>query len=197
MNYNYLVNLIIIINIVFTFSANIPIAGYSFKKKLQPVLTKADSYLQSIPKTVSTLIFLFIILGLFGVGRIEIDNQVVNLLRVISAVLFVIFSWIQIYAIKKLGEFYSPDILVYRDHKIIDSGLFGLIRHPIYLSQVLQDFFVGIALLNLPIVLLTIFVELPLYVKRANLEEKILERNVPIYSEYSKKTGKWFPKIFI
>ncbi len=196
MNYDYLINLIIVINIVLTFSANIPIAGYSFKRKLQPVLSRANSYLQSVPKTISTLIFLLIIAGLFGIGRFEIDNQIVNGLRVVSAILFVFFSWVQIYATKKLGEFYSPDIVVFKNHQVIDDGLYKIIRHPIYLSQFLQDFFAGIALLNLPIILLTTFVELPLYIKRTNLEEKILENNVPAYSDYSKRTGKWFPKIF-
>jgi protein-S-isoprenylcysteine O-methyltransferase Ste14 len=196
MNYDYLVNLIIVINIVLTFSANVPLAGRAFKKKLQPTLTKADSYLQNVPKLISTLIFLMIIAGLFGIGKLEIEFKYLNVVRVISSILFVIFSWLQIYAIRQLEEFYSPDIVIFKNHKLIDKGLFKLSRHPIYLSQILQDFFAGLALVNLPIILLTILIELPLYVARTNLEEKYLEKYVTEYSEYKAKVGKWLPKIF-
>lgn len=196
MNIEYLINLIIVINIVLTISANIPLAGQTFKKKLQPVQTKANSYLQGLPKTISTIIFILIILGLFGIGKVQIDLEFIKILRVLSAILFVIFSWVQIYSIKQLGEFYSPDIVIYKTHQIIDKGFFKLIRHPIYLSQVFQDLFAGIALMNLPIVILSLFVEIPLYIGRANLEEKFLEKNLNEYSEYKKRTGKWLPKIF-
>lgn len=196
MNYDYLINLIIIINIVLTFSANIPLAGKAFKKKLQPVLTKENSYLQSVPKTISTIILLMIILGLFEIGKVSIENEIMNIIRIISAALYVLFSWIQIYSIRYLDEFYSPDIVIYKGHQLIEKGFFRVVRHPIYISQILQDLFAGIALLSIPVLIVTIFVETPLYIKRANLEEKFLEGNVKDYSEYKRRVGKWFPKIF-
>ncbi len=196
MNYNYLVNLIIIINIVLTFSANIPLAGKAFKKKLQPVLTRANSYLQSTPKTISTIILFMIILGLFGIGKVSMENETLNIFRIISAALYVLFSWIQIYSIRELDEFYSPDIVIYKGHQLIEKGFYRITRHPVYLSQILQDLFAGIALLSIPVLIVTLFVEIPLYIKRANLEEKFLESNLKDYSEYKRRVGKWFPKIF-
>lgn len=196
MNYDYLINLIIIINIVLTFSANIPLAGRAFKKKLQPVLTKENSYLQSVPKTISTIILLMIILGLFEIGKVSIENEIMNIIRIISASLYVLFSWIQIYSIRHLDEFYSPDIVIYKGHQLIEKGFFRIVRHPIYISQILQDLFAGIALLSIPVLIVTLFVETPLYIKRANLEEKFLESNLKDYSEYKRRVGKWFPKIF-
>ncbi len=196
MDFNILINLIIIINIVLSLSANIPIAGESFKKKLQPVLTKNKTYLQSFPKYISSLIFLLIIAGLFGLGKMEIQSLTLNIIRVISALMYVLFSWLQIYAIKQLKESYSADLVIYKNHQLIDKGLFRIVRHPIYLSQLFQDFFAGIALINLPIILLTIFVETPLYLARANREEELLERNLSGYSDYKKRTSKWLPKIF-
>ncbi|MCX8056588.1 MAG: isoprenylcysteine carboxylmethyltransferase family protein [Ignavibacteria bacterium] len=195
MNFDYLINLIIVINILLTFSANLPLASQAFKKKLQPVLTKANSFLQSLPKTISTLIFVMIIIGLFGVGKVEVKGDLINWLRVFSALLFVVFSWIQIYSVKQLAEYYSPDIVIYKNHQLIDKGFFKVIRHPIYLSQILQDFFAGIALLNIPILVMTLFLEFPLYLKRANLEEEFLIKNVNNYSEYKRRVGKWLPKL--
>ncbi len=133
---------------------------------------------------------------MFGIGKVKIDANSVNIIRVISALLFVVFSWMQIYSTKQLGEFYSPDIIIYKKHQIVDKGIYKIIRHPIYLSQILQDLFAGIALLNVPIILLTIFIEMPLYIGRASLEEKFLEKNLTEYSDYQKRTGKWLPKIF-
>lgn len=195
MNYDILINLIIVINIVLTFSANIPLASFSFKKKLQPVLTRANSYLQNTPKFISALIFLFIIAGLFGVGKIETENQTLNFVRVFAALIYSLFSWIQIYSAKQLGEFYSQDLVVYKDHKIVDKGLYKLIRHPFYFSQIMQDLFVGIALLNWIILLMTIVFEIPLYIARANLEEKLLTKNLKEYEDYKRQVGKWLPKL--
>lgn len=195
MNYDILINLIIVINIVLTFSANIPLASFSFKKKLQPVLTRANSYLQNAPKFISAVIFLMIIAGLFGIGRIEIKNQSLNIIRILSALLYSFFSWVQIYSAKQLGEFYSPDIVVYKNHQVVDKGLYRIVRHPFYTSQIMQDLFAGIALSNWIILLLTILFEIPLYIARTNLEEKLLIKNLLDYENYQKRVGKWLPKL--
>ncbi|MGB9665135.1 MAG: methyltransferase family protein [Ignavibacteria bacterium] len=195
MNYDILINLIIVINIVLTFSANIPLASFSFKKKLQPLLTKANSFLQGIPKLVSAVIFLLIIAGLFGIGRIEVNNQTLNIIRIIAALIYSFSSWIQIYSAKQLGEFYSPDLVIYKNHKVVDKGLYRLIRHPFYFSQIMQDLFAGIALANWIILLITIAFEIPLYIARANLEEKLMMKNLKDYEVYREKVGKWFPKL--
>jgi len=194
MNYDILINLIIVINIVLTFSANIPLASFSFKKKLQPVLTKANSYLQNAPKFISAIIFLMIIAGLFGIGKIEFKNQSLSVIRILAALLYSFFSWIQIYSAKQLGEFYSPDIVVYKNHKVVDKGLYKIIRHPFYVSQIMQDLFAGIALANWIILLLTVAIEIPLYIGRTNLEEKLLVKNLQEYEDYQKRVGKWLPK---
>lgn len=194
MNYDYLVNLIIVINIVLTFSANLPLAGETFKKKLQPVLTKPKSYLQSLPKIVSSVIFIFIVLGLFGIGKIDWNFKGSEIIRIFSALLYVLFSWIQIYSARNLGQFYTQDIVVFKNHELVSKGFYRFIRHPFYLSQMLHDLFAGVALSNAIILTLTIFCEIPLYIFRANLEEKILEKNIPYYSDYKKKVGKWFIK---
>lgn len=195
MNIDVLINLIIVINIILTFSANIPLAGKAFKKKLQPIRTKAKSYLQALPRTISIVTFLLIILGLFGLGKIDSRNEMINIARLISAIFFVIFSWIQIYSIKQLDEFYSPDIVIYNHHALIDKGIYRFVRHPIYSSQIFQDLFAGIALLNFPLIVLTLIVELPLYIMRTNLEEKYLEDNIEGYTEYKKRTGCWLPDL--
>lgn len=194
MNYDYLINLIIIINIVLTFSANVPLAGETFKKKLQPVLTKPKSYLQNLPKFISAIIFILIILGLFEIGKIELDFKGFEITRLICALFYIVFSWIQIYSAKNLGQFYTQDIVIFKNHQLVNRGFYKFIRHPFYLSQMLQDFFVGIALSNILVLILTIFFEMPLYFLRTNLEEKILEKNIPEYSDYKKKVGKWFIK---
>lgn len=196
MNYDYLINLIIIINIVLTFSANVPLAGETFKKKLQPVLTKPKSYLQTLPKFVSASIFIFTILGLFEIGKIEMNLKGSEITRLICGLLYVVFSWIQIYSAKNLGQFYTQDIVIFKNHQLVNKGFYKLIRHPFYLSQMLQDFFVGIALSNILILILTLLFEIPLYILRTNLEEKILEKNIPDYSDYKKKVGKWFIKFY-
>lgn len=195
MNYDYLINLIIIINIVLTFSANIPLAGETFKRKLQSYLTKPKSYLQSIPKVVSSIIFILIILGLFGIGKVETFFVGYDLIRLVCVGLYVTFSWIQIYSAKQLGSYYTQDVVIFKNHQVIEKGFYKIIRHPFYLSQMLQDLFAGIALSNILILGFTILFEIPLYILRTNFEEKLLEKNLPEYIDYKKKVGKWFLKL--
>lgn len=194
MNYDILINLIIILNILLTLSANLPLAGQTFKRKLQPVITKPKSYLQNFPKYVSSLIFILIIAGLFGLGKIEIQDGALNILRILFAVLYVISTWVQILSAKNLGEFYTQDIVIFKDHSVVNKGMYKFIRHPVYLTQILQDLFAGLALANYLIVSLTLIVELPLYILRSNLEEKTMKNNLKDYEDYLKNTGKWFPK---
>lgn len=119
-----------------------------------------------------------------------------NSIRIAGLVLFVIFSWIQIWSYKLLGSSYSQDIIIQKNQKIITEGIYKFIRHPQYLSQILSDLGAAVALMSyitLPFVLL---LEIPLFIMRANLEDKLLKKHFgDEYESYKNKTGFMIPFI--
>ena len=80
----------------------------------------------------------------------------------------------------------SRIIEVQENQKVIDTGLYGIVRHPMYSSTILL-------FLSMPLVLgslfsFLIFLLYPIIlVKRIKNEEQVLEQGLKGYLEYKKK----------
>ena len=75
---------------------------------------------------------------------------------------------------------------VQEGQKVIDTGLYGIVRHPMYMVTVLL-------FLAMPLVLGSVIsfaimlVYIPIIVMRIRNEEKVLAKGLPGYEEYMKK----------
>ena len=188
------INIIIGINIIATFGANIGGARKGLKSAITAPKEKPKSYLQMIPVILSTLTLLALIIGVFQLGTLAYTHSLYSI-RIWGLVVYLIFSWIQIWAFKSLGESYSQDVMILRNHRLVTKGPFRIIRHPQYLSQILIDLGGGIATLSY-IVLPLALIEIPLLILRALLEEKLLQKNFKeSFSAYKKKSGFMIPFI--
>jgi protein-S-isoprenylcysteine O-methyltransferase Ste14 len=91
-----------------------------------------------------------------------------------------------------LGDNYTPCYDSYLPEDIIQNGLYKLIRHPIYTSNLLLIFGVfiscGSALILLNFCILFIY-----YLMAALSEEKALLTHFPNYKNYKKQTGMFLP----
>lgn len=187
-------NIIIGLNIIATFGANVGAAKKGVRDKVGVFKDKPKTYLQTLPLVFSTITLLILILSLFQVGTMEYtsENQTI---RIIGLVFYILFSWVQIWATKVLGDNYSQDVAIKKDHKLITSGPFKIVRHPQYLSQFLMD--LGGAAATLSFVLVPIaLLQIPFLFMRASLEDKLLEKHFgESFKEFKKKTGQIFPFI--
>jgi protein-S-isoprenylcysteine O-methyltransferase Ste14 len=106
-----------------------------------------------------------------------------------------IFSWVQIWAFKSLGENYSQDILVKKNHQLVTKGPFRIIRHPQYISQILVD--LGGAAATLSYIVSPIAViQIPFILLRASVEDDLMAKHFGIeFSSYKKKSGFVLPFI--
>ena len=69
---------------------------------------------------------------------------------------------------------------------MVDTGLYGVVRHPMYAATVLL--FLSMPLvLGSPISFAVMLFYLPLIVKRIRNEEEVLARGLEGYSDYMKK----------
>lgn len=95
-----------------------------------------------------------------------------------------------------LGRMYVPGAGVYKDHKLITSGPFQYVRHPIY-SAILA-LWLGAAVGTLNWLLLVTW---PVYVagvmKPARAEEELLQAKFgDTYEEYAEETGRLIPQLW-
>ena len=188
------INIIIGFNIIATFGANLGGAKKGFKTTITTHKEKPKTYLQKLPLVISTSTLIILIITIFQVGTLDYTDSLRSI-RLIGLAAYLIFSWVQIWAYKVLGENYSQDVLILRNHKLITKGPFKFIRHPQYISQILMDLGAGVATLSYIIIPLAI-IEIPLLIMRASLEDKLLEKNFKsIFMDYKKKSGFMIPFI--
>ena len=131
----------------------------------------------------SGLMFLsgFIIAGLnYRFNWINIPNIVV----IISSILFII-SYILYAEVLRENTYLSRTIKVQENQTVVDTGLYSIVRHPMY--SITLVLFLTMPLILGSVISFIIFLIYPfIIVKRIKNEEKVLE-DLKGYKEYKKK----------
>lgn len=84
------------------------------------------------------------------------------------------------------NTYLSRTVEVQENQKVIDTGLYGIVRHPMYSVTLLL--FLSMPLVLGSVISFVIFLAYPvIIVKRIRNEEKILEAELSGYAEYKKK----------
>jgi len=132
----------------------------------------------------SGLMFLsgFIIAGLnYRYNWIVIPKSIV----IVSSVIF-IFAYILYAEVLRENAYLSRTIEVQENQKVIDTGLYGIVRHPMYAVTIVL--FLSMPLILGSIISFIIFLIYPfITAKRIKNEEEVLEKELPGYSDYKKK----------
>lgn len=132
----------------------------------------------------SGLMFLsgFMIAGFnYRFNWINISNIVV----IIASILF-LFSYILYAEVLRENAYLSRTIEVQENQKVIDTGLYGIVRHPMYATTIIL--FLTIPLILGSIISFIIFLFYPIIIsKRINNEEEVLEKELVGYKEYKQK----------
>ena len=94
-----------------------------------------------------------------------------------------IMSYILYAEVLRENEYLSRIIEVQEGQKVIDTGLYGIIRHPMYMATVLM--FLSMPLvLGSPISFIIMLGYIPVIVKRIRNEEEVLTNGLIGYKEY-------------
>ena len=117
----------------------------------------------------------------FRFGWSNVPKVVVIVAAVILLVSYALYA-----EVMRENQYLSRTVEVFEGQKVMDTGMYGIVRHPMYMTTVLL-------FLSIPVVLgswigFAIFLVYPfLLVKRIKNEEKILEEGLAGYTEYKKK----------
>jgi protein-S-isoprenylcysteine O-methyltransferase Ste14 len=94
-----------------------------------------------------------------------------------------------------LGLNWSPTLEIREKHELITRGIYGVIRHPMYASQILWSVAQILLLQNWIAGFASLAVFIPFYFMRVKAEEQLmLEQFGDQYRSYMQKVGAVFPK---
>lgn len=115
-----------------------------------------------------------------------------------SAVYFVAFALVivgnglSILVLSQLGRSFS---ILPESRKLVTSGAYALVRHPLYLAEAIAS--IGVALLFLsPAALFLLLTQFAWQLVRMHYEEKILKETFPEYAPYAKRVKRIIPGIY-
>ena len=152
-----------------------------FKKRLN---AKEEENEQKTVIMLSGIMFLavFITAGLnFRFGWITLPAWVPAAASAVFLAAYVLYA-----EVLRENVYLSRTIEVQEDQKVIDTGLYGVVRHPMYMTTLLlflsMPFVLG-SVISFAIMLFYI----PIIAKRIRNEEKVLEEGLAGYSDYKKK----------
>ena len=124
----------------------------------------------------------FVLCGLnFRFGWLPLPNGVVIAASVVFLLAYVLYA-----EVLRENTYLSRTIQVQEGQRVVDSGLYGIVRHPMYLATVLL--FLSIPLVLGSLVALAVVLVYPVVlVLRIRKEEAVLEAELDGYREYKQR----------
>lgn len=151
------------------------------KKRLN---AKEDEREQREVVALSALMFLaaFLLAGLnFRFGWLRLPDWAVWAASVLFLLAYLMWG-----EVLRENAWLSRTVEVQEGQCVVDHGLYGVVRHPMYSASVLL--FLSMPLvLNSPLSFLVMLCYLPLIAKRIRNEEKLLRKELPGYEEYAER----------
>ena len=97
-----------------------------------------------------------------------------------------LFGYVLYAEVLRENAYLSRTIEVQEDQKVIDTGLYGIVRHPMYTSTIILFLSMPLVLAS-PISFLILLLYIPLIAKRIRNEEAVLEEGLKGYHEYKQR----------
>lgn len=124
----------------------------------------------------------FVVAGLnFRFGWLVLPNWIPILFAVVFLIAYALYA-----EVMRENAYLSRTVEVQENQHVVDTGLYGIVRHPMYMTTLLL-------FLSMPLVLgsvisfVIMLVYLPIIAKRMRNEEQVLAEGLPGYEEYMKK----------
>jgi protein-S-isoprenylcysteine O-methyltransferase Ste14 len=150
------------------------------------------SSLRFLWTTIIICVFIGVFLGVWRIGYIPV--KFISLIGLVLIVLGLIVRWTAILTLKK---YFTVDVSIQSNHKIIDKGIYKFIRHPAYAGSLLSFLGLGLAFSNWVSTLVIFMPVLIAFIYRIRVEEKaLIQAFGGEYINYSKVTKRLIPMIY-
>lgn len=151
------------------------------RKRLNAKETEKE---QKTVVSLSALLFLaaFVVAGLnWRFGWWVLPDWAVWVAAAIFLICYLLYA-----EVLRENTYLSRTIEVQENQKVIDSGLYGIVRHPMYMATTLLFLSMPLVLAS-PVSFLIMLFYLPLIAKRIKNEESVLEEGLEGYKEYKQR----------
>ena len=103
-----------------------------------------------------------------------------------SAVAVFLLSYIMYAEVLRENVYLSRTIEVQENQKVVDTGLYGIVRHPMYSATILLFLSMPLVLGSLPSFVIML-AYIPIIAKRIRNEEEVLRKGLAGYDDYCRK----------
>ena len=164
--------------------------------------SKKDSSSQQLDRSSLRLLWITIIfsvsIGVFlamqNISFFKIRSSFIPVLGIVLILSGLATRWIAIFTLKK---YFTVDVSVLKNQKIVKEGIYKFIRHPAYAGSLLSFLGLGLAFANWLSALVIFFPILVAFIYRMGIEEKALKEVLGNeYIHYSQTTKRLIPKIY-
>jgi protein-S-isoprenylcysteine O-methyltransferase Ste14 len=101
------------------------------------------------------------------------------------------------WSVRTLGKFFTVDVTVTADQRVVDDGPYARLRHPSYTGMLMAAFGIGIALDSWAGAAASLLLPLAAVVNRIRHEEATLRRELgPPYEAYASRTDRLVPGVW-
>lgn len=102
--------------------------------------------------------------------------------------------WIAIATLKK---YFTVNVAIASDHRVIDHGIYGIVRHPSYAGTLLSMIGLGFAFLNWVSLAIVVSLAIAALAYRITVEERALVAALgDDYRDYARRTKRLIPGVF-
>ena len=157
-----------------------------------PKLDKSS--LRLLWTTIITAIVFGNVLTFSRIGTISTGSYIMIISGLVLIVVGLVVRWTAIITLRK---YFTVDVSIVSDHKLVITGIYRFVRHPAYAGSLLSFLGLGIVLSNW-LSLLVVFIPITVvFIYRINVEEKaLLAFFGDQYSHYCARTKRLIPKIY-
>lgn len=166
----------------------------AFLRRSGPDAARRDSgSLRVLNATIYGSVAVGMTLGLRGVGRVPVPATALWL-GLLAIVLGLALRW---WAVATLRRFFTVDVAIHSDHRLVEAGPYRLLRHPAYAGSLVS--FLGLAVCSSSWVAALVVV-VPItaaFVHRIRIEESALLAAFPSeYAAYAARTSRLVPGLY-
>lgn len=132
----------------------------------------------------------------FKIGYVETPELISFILKPLGLIILISGTYVNIKGRIDLGLNWANQVTIYTDQKLITTGIYKYIRHPLYGSIIFMFYGACLIYPNYLAFLSNTLIFIPFMYYRARQEETLLKEKFSDHNNYSEKTGMLFPKIF-